>query len=129
MPSIQLVLACFLICVGCAILASGEKVCPGYGFVRIPEKCESSCSPEKDECGNDKKCCFRVEQPCGHHCIVGKDNMKKSGLCPSNTSVKDNPIWGLCDGHMCDVDHDCQGETKCCPNICGSQVCIQPDFV
>ena len=100
-----------------------------YGFVRIPEKCESSCSPEKDECGNDKKCCFRVEQPCGHHCIVAKDNVKKSGLCPSNTSVKDNPIWGLCDGHMCDVDHDCQGETKCCPNTCGSQVCIQPDFV
>lgn len=122
-----ILLASLLVTIGFVVAA--DKVCPGYGFVMMPEKCESSCSPDKDECGNGKKCCFRIEQPCGHHCIVPKDNVKKPGLCPSSTSVKDTALWGLCDGHMCDVDNDCSGETKCCPNMCGSTVCIYPDFV
>lgn len=127
MTSIPLVASLLLILIS---IAATEKVCPGYSLFMIkPEKCESTCSPTKDECRDGKKCCYRMGQPCGHHCIVPKDNIKKSGLCPALSSVKDNPVWGLCDGHMCDVDNDCPGEHRCCFNMCGSPVCIQPDFV
>lgn len=107
-------------------LIQSAKVCPGYGFIRPPTNCESSCSMEKDECPNDKKCCFRVQQPCGFHCIVPKDNQTKSGKCPSTSSDIKEPYWGICDGHFCDVDNDCQGNKKCCVNPCGSPICLSP---
>lgn len=105
---------------------AGQKVCPGYGFIRPPDNCKSTCSMENDECPAGKKCCFRVEQPCGFQCIVPKDNTPKSGSCPASGSSMEDPLWGLCDGHMCDVDSDCQGVKKCCPNMCGSTICVAP---
>ncbi|CAF3205281.1 unnamed protein product [Rotaria sp. Silwood2] len=109
-----------------SIVNAGEKVCPGYGFIRPPDKCESTCSREKDECPQGKKCCFRIEQPCGFQCIVPKDNEKKPGNCPTSATEQQNPYWNLCDGHFCDVDNDCKGDKKCCPNMCGSTICIAP---
>lgn len=111
-----------------SIVNAGEKVCPGYGYIRTPENCESTCSIEKDECPRGKKCCFRAEQPCGFQCIVPKDNEQKQGQCPSSSSgnISDSN-WNLCDGHMCDVDNDCQGTKKCCSNRCSSFVCIKPE--
>ena len=109
-----------------SVVFAGEKVCPGYGFIRPPTNCESSCTTEKDLCASGKKCCFRVEQPCGFHCIIPKDNEPKIGKCPTSVSMIDNPYWGLCDGHFCDVDNDCKGVEKCCFNKCGSKICIAP---
>ena len=115
-----------LILVIASIANAGKKVCPGYGFIRPPDKCESTCSIEKEECPQGKKCCFRVEQPCGFHCIIPKDAEPKSGTCPKSTTEQNNPYWGLCDGHFCDVDNDCKGVKKCCSNLCGSKICIEP---
>jgi len=109
-----------------SVANAGQKVCPGYGFVQLPENCESTCSSEKDECSSNKKCCFRVEQPCGFHCIIPKDNEPKPGKCPTSVSIEDYPYWGLCDGRFCDVDIDCKGAQKCCHNECGAPICIAP---
>ncbi len=105
-------------------LASAEKICPGYGFVRRPENCTSTCSTSDDRCSTDTKCCYRITEPCGFHCIVPKDNVKKSGQCLN--SQMNNSLWYLCDVHICDVDNDCQGIEKCCSNSCGSKICITP---
>jgi hypothetical protein len=107
-------------------VANAGKVCPGYGFIRPPDKCESTCSQEKEECPSDKKCCFRLEQPCGFHCIIPKDNQPRAGVCPSSSSEIDTPYWGICDAHFCDVDTDCKGAEKCCHNPCGAPICIKP---
>ena len=106
-----------------------EKVCPGYGFVRPPDKCESTCSTENEECPPNRKCCFRIEQPCGYHCIVPKDDVGKVGKCPSTSSEVNDPYWNICDGHFCDVDNDCQGTKKCCRNPCGSPLCLPPQWI
>ncbi|CAF0752669.1 unnamed protein product [Adineta steineri] len=105
---------------------TGQKVCPGYGFIERPQKCESSCSAEKDECPSGEKCCFRIEQPCGFHCVVPKDNKAKPGNCPTNANMTDNLYWKMCDEHSCDVDNDCHGTNKCCRNQCHSTICIDP---
>lgn len=112
----------FLITV--SMVHAGEQVCPGYGYMPITENCESTCSRENDECPSGTKCCFRMEQPCGLQCLVPKDDEPKAGTCPSPSSKVDNPYWGMCDGHFCDVDSDCKDEDKCCPNLCGSPVCV-----
>jgi hypothetical protein len=109
-----------------SIVNAGEKVCPGYGFIRPPKDCKSTCSMENDECPFEKKCCFNMEQPCGFHCIVPKDNEPKIGKCPSPFSQVDNQYWMLCDGHFCDVDSECPSAEKCCSNFCGSSVCVHP---
>ena len=104
----------------------GAKVCPGYGFIRPPEDCHSTCSTDNDQCPTGKKCCFRIEEPCGFQCIVPKDNEPKKGICPSPSSSGTDANWYLCDGHMCDIDNDCPGVQKCCLNLCGSPVCVVP---
>jgi len=109
-----------------SVVNAGQKVCPGYGFIRPPNDCGSSCSTEKDECPLGQKCCFRIEQPCGFQCIVPKDNEPKAGRCPSSFSEVDTPNWLICDGHNCDVDTDCKDAEKCCPNFCGSPTCVLP---
>ena len=106
-------------------LIHGGKVCHDYGFVAVinqSEKCVSTCSKVNDQCPSETKCCYRLEQPCGFHCVNAKDDIKKAGQCPTkNVSEKD---WFLCDASFCDVDHDCPGMKKCCPNSCGSKVCL-----
>jgi hypothetical protein len=109
-----------------SVANAGEKVCPGYGFMQMPENCKSTCSMENDECPSDQKCCFNMEQPCGFQCIVPKDNEPKEGKCPSSFAHVDNPSWLLCDGHFCDVDSDCKDAEKCCSNTCDALVCISP---
>jgi hypothetical protein len=113
-----------LLLVMIAVVNAGQKVCPGYGFVPLPGNCESTCSVRNDDCPAGKKCCFRMEQPCGFQCIIPKDNEPKSGKCPPSSSQIDAPNWNMCDGHFCDVDSDCQGAEKCCYNLCDSKVCI-----
>jgi len=110
-----------------SVISAQREVCPGYGFVPRPENCESTCSRQQDECPLGRKCCFRIEQPCGFHCVVPKINEPKAGKCPSRSSqVIDAPDWGLCDVHMCDVDTDCNGAEKCCYNMCHAPVCVAP---
>jgi len=116
----------FLFVVIVSVANAGEPVCPGHGFIRPPENCTPTCSPDSDECPSGKKCCFRVEQPCGFQCIVPKINEPKVGKCPKSSSQVADPYWGLCDGHMCDVDTDCKDDKKCCYNMCGAPVCIAP---
>ena len=118
--------ASFLLWLIVSVVNTRDNVCPGYGFIRPPENCNSTCSPEKDECPLDKKCCFRIEQPCGFHCIVPKLNEQKPGKCPATSSALDNLEWSLCDGRQCDVDNDCKNTEKCCQNLCGSLICIAP---
>jgi len=105
---------------------AGQKVCPGYGYIRPPKNCNSTCSVENDQCASGTKCCFQISEPCGFQCIVAKDNERKSGQCPSQSSEVKTPLWGICDAHFCDVDSDCQGAEKCCPNPCGAPVCVAP---
>jgi hypothetical protein len=108
-----------------SIAYAGQKVCPGYRFMRPPTpSCNSTCSMENDECPSDKKCCFSVREPCGFHCIVPKDNEPKKGTCPSPSAEIKYPYWRVCDAHFCDVDNDCKGAQKCCWNTCGSSVCV-----
>jgi hypothetical protein len=109
-----------------SVANAGEKVCPGYGFIRRPQSCEAKCAQEKDECPSGTKCCYRVEQPCGFQCIAPKDNEPKAGKCPLPSAEVETPLWGICDGHFCDVDSDCKGNQKCCYNPCGSPVCVAP---
>jgi hypothetical protein len=73
-----------------------------------------------------EKVCYRVEQPCGFQCIAPKDNEPKAGKCPLPSAEVETPLWGICDGHFCDVDSDCKGNQKCCYNPCGSPVCVAP---
>ncbi|CAF1530614.1 unnamed protein product [Rotaria sordida] len=105
-------------------LINAAKVCPGYGFIHEPENCTSTCSATNDQCPPEEKCCYIITEPCGFHCIVPKDNVEKSGKCP--TSSPNDPNWFLCDAHSCDVDNDCQDIRKCCPNSCGSPICMTP---
>lgn len=109
-----------------SVVHGGDKVCPGYGFIRPPEGCQSTCSSENDQCPMDKKCCFRIEQPCGYHCIVPKDDQPKNGKCPASSSTLNDSNWFLCDAHLCDVDSDCPAMKKCCSNRCGAPVCVSP---
>lgn len=109
-----------------SVTNAGQRVCPGYGFIPPQVNCKSTCSMENDECPSDQKCCFRIGQECGFHCIVPKINEPKQGKCPSPSSENSNPNWFLCDGHQCDVDSDCNDAEKCCINTCGAPVCISP---
>jgi len=105
-------------------LTNARKICPSHGFVPQPRNCKSTCSQIDDQCPIDTKCCYHIGQPCGFHCIIPKNNIKKSGQCP--TLQTDNPSWFLCDAFFCDVDNDCQGLEKCCSNSCGSKICLTP---
>ena len=105
-------------------ITNSELVCPGFGYMRPQLPCVDQCSPDNDTCESGNKCCYTPETPCGYRCLVGKENIRKPGTCPPSQSGQTNPNWFLCDGHMCDVDSDCQGAQKCCPNMCGSLVCI-----
>ncbi|CAF0789319.1 unnamed protein product [Rotaria sp. Silwood1] len=109
-----------------SIVNAGQKVCPGYGFVRPPKNCKSTCSPLKDKCPLGKKCCFRLAQPCGFHCIIPKDNQPKRGKCPTSKAKPKYRDWYVCDRHLCDVDNDCKGTWKCCRNPCNAAICIPP---
>ena len=120
----SLPLALLLLIISTSVAAT--KVCPGYGFMRPPTNCTSTCSNEKDDCPSNKKCCLLIREPCGYHCIVPKDNVAKVGKCPSSSSQVNNPYWNLCDGHFCDVDNDCKGTQKCCHNPCGTPLCLPP---
>ncbi|UJR22587.1 hypothetical protein I4U23_025632 [Adineta vaga] len=103
---------------------NAEKICPGYGFVPRPENCTSTCSADNDQCIKGLKCCYRPTEPCGYHCIEPKTNITKQGKCP--TVKVDDPMWYLCDAHLCDVDSDCRGKQKCCSNMCGAKICTGP---
>lgn len=105
-------------------LINTEHICPGYGYVAEPVNCSSTCSQTNDQCPIGRKCCHRIEEPCGFHCIISKDNKKKLGECP--TRVTGKLSWLLCDAVLCDVDDDCQGTEKCCTNVCGSKICLKP---
>ncbi|CAF1118281.1 unnamed protein product [Rotaria sp. Silwood1] len=107
-------------------IANTELVCPGYGFIRPQQPCVDECSPENDHCDVGKKCCYTPLEPCGYHCLVGKDNVAKKGKCPLPSSKQNHQYWNLCDGHFCDVDNDCPRKQKCCPNKCGTPLCIKP---
>ncbi len=120
MSSISIVIILLLI----ISLTNPETICPGYGYVRVPENCTSTCSSTLDQCPTGTKCCYRIDQPCGFHCITPKDKINKSGRCP--TTQTDNPSWSLCDAFDCDVDNDCQSKKKCCSNLCSSKICIDP---
>ncbi|CAF2628957.1 unnamed protein product [Rotaria sp. Silwood2] len=111
-----------------SIVNAGQKVCPGYGFIKPSPNCASTCSTVKDRCPIGKKCCFSMQKPCGFHCIVPKDNQPKRGKCPAPQTKIKNPLWNLCDRHLCDVDNDCKGTTKCCRNACGATICIAPQL-
>lgn len=105
-------------------LARAELICPGYGYVFPQQPCVNQCSPDNDNCETGKKCCYTPYTPCGYRCLDGKNNITKSGQCPSTQSEQTNPNWYLCDGHFCDVDSDCPCKKKCCANKCGSKICI-----
>ncbi|CAF3394917.1 unnamed protein product [Rotaria sp. Silwood2] len=109
-----------------SIINAGQKVCPGYGFIKPPNNCKSTCSILKDKCPIGKKCCFRMQQPCGFHCVVPKDNQPKPGKCPLLSSKQIFRNWYVCDLHFCDVDNDCRGTAKCCYNPCRATICIEP---
>ena len=106
---------------------NSELVCPGFGFIRPQEPCVDQCSADNDTCGSGQKCCYTPQSPCGYRCVVGKQNVTKSGSCPSRDSDQSDPNWFLCDGHSCDVDNDCRCKKKCCHNKCGSSICISPE--
>lgn len=103
-------------------LISSEKVCHDYGFIPRPDHCVSTCSITNDQCREGKKCCYRLEEPCGFHCVFAKEDTKKDGQCP--TGKISNMQWYLCDASFCDVDNDCPAKEKCCSNTCGAKVCI-----
>jgi hypothetical protein len=115
-----------LILLAILVIVKSELVCPGYGFIRPQQPCVNECSPDKDTCGSGQKCCYTPLTPCGYRCLIGKQNITKPGTCPPSQSDQSNPNWRLCDGHFCDVDGDCKCKKKCCPNMCGSLVCIAP---
>ena len=105
-----------------SVISTG-KVCHDYGFIPRPDDCVSTCSRMNDQCRNGKKCCYRPEEPCGFHCVFAKEDIKKFGQCP--TGKVSSMQWYLCDASLCDVDNDCPNAEKCCPNICGSKVCVK----
>lgn len=48
----------------------------------------------------------------------------KKGTCPvpsDDTSTCVEP------SHECSIDHDCDGDMKCCQQSCG-RVCVEPDI-
>ena len=120
-------ISCILISLAIFTIANAALVCPGYGFVRPQEPCVDQCSTDNDTCGTGKICCYTPLTPCGYRCLVGKNDVAKPGKCPSPSSEQtNNNNWYLCDGHFCDVDKDCQCKKKCCPNKCGTPLCIAP---
>jgi hypothetical protein len=108
------------------VIADAEFICPGFVFIRSQQPCVDECSIDNDKCGLGKKCCYTPETPCGYRCLIDKDNVAKPGKCPSPQTDQNNSKWYLCDGHDCDVDNDCRCKKKCCPNKCGSTLCVSP---
>jgi hypothetical protein len=106
-----------------------EKVCPSYGNAGFQDlySCFDQCSPDDDQCGLNKKCCFFLTHPCGHRCIIPKDNTVKSGECPSPNYNLINILWITCDIRLCDVDNDCPDDEKCCSNKCNTRLCLTPE--
>ena len=110
-------------------LISSEKVCPSYGNTDYVDRhsCFDQCSPDIiDQCESNKMCCFVLTSPCGHRCIVPKNNQAKFGRCPSPDHNQIEILWSMCDVHLCDVDHDCPSNQKCCSNRCHARICLPP---
>ena len=107
-------------------IIGAELVCPGFGFIRPQQPCIDSCSEANDTCPTGQKCCYTPVAPCGYRCQVAKVNKPKAGSCPKSQSDQTTSDWFLCDANLCDVDGDCGCRKKCCPNKCGSKVCIKP---
>jgi hypothetical protein len=105
-----------------------KKVCPSYGYMGFEDGkfCFDQCSPDNDQCESNTKCCFFLTHPCGHRCIVPKDNISKFGECPSPNSNQIDILWNMCDIRLCDVDNDCQDDQKCCLNKCNTRMCVTP---
>ncbi|CAF1235262.1 unnamed protein product [Didymodactylos carnosus] len=102
-----------------------ERICPGFGFIIPNGPCNDTCVNDTD-CVKYLKCCYSpAVTPCGYHCVPPKINIPKKGKCPTNST---HPLWYLCDVHFCDVDHECKKSctAKCCPNVCGSLICVEP---
>jgi hypothetical protein len=110
------------------LLTSSKKVCPSYGNVGVENRysCFDQCSPDYDQCESNRKCCFFLTHPCGHRCIVPKDNTPKSGECPATNSNQIGVLWSVCDIRLCDVDNDCPENEKCCSNTCNTRMCLTP---
>jgi hypothetical protein len=124
MFSIQCLIILLLI-----IFISTEKVCPSYGNMGSEDRyssCFDQCSPDNDQCESNKKCCFFLTHPCGHRCIIPKDNRSKSGICPSPNCNQIDILWSVCDIRLCDVDNDCPDKQKCCSNKCNTRICLTP---
>ena len=88
--------------------------------------CFDQCSPDNDQCKSNKKCCFFLTHPCGHRCLVPKDNKPKSGECPPPHCNQMDLLWSVCDIRLCDVDDDCPYDQKCCSNTCNTRICLTP---
>ncbi len=109
---------------------STEKVCPSYGNMgsenRYSSSCFDQCSSDNDQCESNTKCCFFLTHPCGHRCIVPKDDQHKPGVCPSPNCNQIDILWSMCDIRLCDVDNDCPDKQKCCSNKCNTRICLTP---
>jgi len=105
-----------------------EKVCPSYGKVGFQDRysCFDQCSPDNDQCEFNQKCCFFLTYPCGHRCIIPKDNKPKFGECPPPHCNQVDILWSMCDIRLCDVDNDCPNNEKCCSNKCNTRICLTP---
>lgn len=113
------------------LLISTEKVCPLYGNDGLKDRssCFDQCSPDNDQCESNKKCCFFLTYPCGHRCIIPKDNQQKSGECPLPACNQIDVLWSMCDMRLCDVDNDCPNNQKCCTNTCNTRMCVKPKLI
>jgi hypothetical protein len=107
---------------------SAETVCPSYGNDGSADRnsCFDQCSPEKDQCKSNTKCCFFLTHPCGHRCIIPKDDKPKFGKCPPPHCNQMDLLWSVCDIRLCDVDDDCPNDQKCCSNSCNTRMCLTP---
>jgi hypothetical protein len=113
------------------LFTSTEKVCPSYGNVGFEDRysCFDQCSPDNDQCEFNKKCCFFLTYPCGHRCIVPKDDKPKSGECPLPNCNQIDVLWSMCHMRLCDVDNDCPDNQKCCSNTCYTRMCLTPTLI
>lgn len=105
-----------LYCSSIPLTVTGFFSCPPVelGTVGI---CSEDCSADT-ECPDNQKCCSNA---CGHTCAnaIPIPYLSAPRSCPPRESLP--PI---CDLPPC----DCQDGLLCCPNICGSDMCVEGDI-
>lgn len=110
-------------------MVTTKLICPKVEGPIRPLACRSECSPSDDTCKTGTKCCFTYDSPCGHRCIVPKEDTAKPGQCslPDQEKLNKDPL--MCeevDSDSCEVDNDCNGNQKCCRSECQYLACVSP---